>query len=227
MGVMSVEKFQHLFWLGRYTERVFSTLRIFCKYYDKMIDNDIEKIVYKDFCNKLGIPDVYGSKEVFLNNYLFDKSNPNSVGSSMVRAFDNAVVMRKEISTETLSYIQLALDELEKCKESSSPIVRLQKVMDYIFAFWGSVDDNVLEENFRNVMKTARYIERVDLYCRMGYSQPEIEKEFSKLKNRIGKTGVPYDEPLLQKLGDIVKDEEKLKFNYFTIIGSLSNLVKM
>ena len=227
MDIMSVEKFQHLFWLGRYTERVFSTLRIFCKYYDKMIDNDIEKIVYKDFCNKLGIPDVYGSKEVFLNNYLFDKKNPNSVGSSMVRAFDNAVVMRKEISTETLSYIQLALDELEKCKESSSPIVRLQKVMDYIFAFWGSVDDNVLEENFRNVMKTARYIERVDLYCRMGYSQPEIEKEFSKLKNRIRKTGVPYDEPLLQELDDIVKDEEKLKLNYFTIIGSLGNLVKM
>lgn len=145
----------------------------------------------------------------------------------MVRAFDNAVVMRKEISTETLSYIQLALDEFERCKESSSPIVKLQKVMDYIFAFWGSVDDNVLEENFRNVMKAARYIERVDLYCRVGYSQKEVEKEFSKLKNRIRKTGVSYDEPLLQKLDDIVKDEEKLKLNYFTIIGSLGNLVKM
>ena len=227
MGIMSVEKFHHLFWLGRYTERVFSTLRIFCKYYDKMIDNDIDETAYKEFCNKLGIPDVYGSKEVFLKDYLFDKSNPNSVGSSMVKAFDNAVVMRKEISTETLSYIQLALDELEKCKESSSPIVTLQKVKDYIFAFWGSVDDNILAENFRNVMKTARYIERLDLYCRVGYSQSEIEKEFSKLKNRIGKIGIPYDEPLLQELSDMIKDKEKLRVNYVTIIEGLSNLVKM
>ena len=45
MGIMSVEKFQHLFWLGRYTERVFSTLRIFCKYYDKMIDNDTYQLI--------------------------------------------------------------------------------------------------------------------------------------------------------------------------------------
>ena len=138
MGIMSIEKFQHLFWLGRYTERVFSTLRIFCKYYDKMIDNDTEKIVYKEFCNRLGIPDIYGSREIFLRNYLFDKSNPNSVGSSMVRAFDNAVVMRKEISTETLSYIQLALDEFERCKESSSPIVKLQRLWT-IFLLFGAV----------------------------------------------------------------------------------------
>ena len=99
--------------------------------------------------------------------------------------------------------------------------------MDYIFAFWGSVDDNVLEENFRNVMKAARYIERVDLYCRVGYSQKEVEKEFCKLKNRINKIGIPYDEVLLQKLDNIIKDEEKLKDNYFTIVGSLGNLIQI
>ena len=38
---------------------------------------------------------------------------------------------------------------------------------------------------------------------------------------------MPYDELLLQKLSDIVKDEEKLKLNYFTIITNLGNLVKM
>ena len=162
-----------------------------------------------------------------MKDYLFDKNNPNSIGASMVRAFDNAVVMRKEISTETLSYVQLALDELEKCKESSSPVVKLQNVIDYIFAFWGSVDDNVLEENFRNVMKTARYIERVDLYCRMSYSQPKIGKEFNKLKHRIGKTGVPYNKELLQELDALIKDEEKLKENYFTIVGDLSSLIQM
>ncbi len=56
----------------------------------------------------------------------------------MVRAFDNAVVMRKEISTETLSYIQLALDEFERCKESSSPIVKLQRLWT-IFLLFGAV----------------------------------------------------------------------------------------
>lgn len=225
MGIMSLEKFDHLFWLGRYIERVFSTLRTFCKYYDKMIDEDENK--YKEFCYKLGIPDIYGSKEVFIKNYLFDKSNPNSISSSMIRAFDNAVVMRKELTTETLSYIQLSLNELEKCKESEMLRIGLQDVIDWIFAFWGSVDDNVEYENFRNIMKCGRYLERVDLYCRLGYKQADIKKEFNKLKNRLSKIGVPYNEALILRLDKIIKDEEVLKDNYFTIVGNLSKVLEV
>ena len=32
---------------------------------------------------------------------------------------------------------------------------------------------------------------------------------------------------LLQKLDNIIKDEEKLKDNYFTIVGSLGNLIQI
>ena len=40
MGIISIEKADHLFWLGRYTERVFTTLRMFFKYFDEMLDMD-------------------------------------------------------------------------------------------------------------------------------------------------------------------------------------------
>lgn len=225
MGAISLEKFDHLFWLGRYTERVFSTLRTFCNYYDEMIDKDENK--YREFCDKLDIPDIYGSKEVFINKYLFDKTNPNSISSSMIRAFDNAVVMRKELTTETLLYIQLSLNELEKCKESDAPLIGLQHVIDWIFAFWGSVDDNVESEKLRNIIKCGRYLERVDLYCRLSYSQAEIIKEFNKLKNRITKIGIPYNEALILRLDKIINNEEVLKNNYFTIVGNLSKVLEV
>ena len=32
MGIISVEKSDHLFWLGRYVERVFTTLNTFVTY---------------------------------------------------------------------------------------------------------------------------------------------------------------------------------------------------
>ena len=38
MGIISMEKVDHLYWLGRYTERVYTTLRVFFHIYDKMIE---------------------------------------------------------------------------------------------------------------------------------------------------------------------------------------------
>ena len=40
MGIVSVEKANHLYWLGRYTERVFTTLKGFISVYDNMLDSD-------------------------------------------------------------------------------------------------------------------------------------------------------------------------------------------
>lgn len=38
MGIISVEQADRLYWLGRYTERVYTTLRIFYRSFDTMID---------------------------------------------------------------------------------------------------------------------------------------------------------------------------------------------
>ena len=105
MGIISVEKSDHLFWLGRYVERVFTTLNTFFTYYDRMLDT--EKEAYKHFCERLSIPDIYENQEDFVQKYLFSKEDGNSVYSSMERAYDNAVVLRDELSSRTLSYIQL------------------------------------------------------------------------------------------------------------------------
>ncbi len=102
MGIISIKSTDNLFWLGRYVERVFTTLRVFSEYYDKMIDKD--ENAYIDFCNKLGIENTYSYKQEFITKYLFDENDPNSVMSNLLCAYDNAVVMRNEISSETLSY---------------------------------------------------------------------------------------------------------------------------
>ena len=38
------------------------------------------------------------------------RDSPNSVYSNMLRAFDNGVVLRDELSSTTLSYLQMSLD---------------------------------------------------------------------------------------------------------------------
>lgn len=60
MGIISVEQADRLYWLGRYTERVYTTLRIFYRSFDTMIDEITDS--YRDFCVMVDIPDVYGDK---------------------------------------------------------------------------------------------------------------------------------------------------------------------
>ncbi len=201
MGIISVERADHLFWIGRYTERVFTTLVTFFDFYDQMIDVDLE--AYKDFCVKVAIPDIYRDREDFNRRYLFDRTDPNSICSNLERAYDNGIVIRDEISSYTLAYLQLALDHLSAAAGSSAPHYDLQQVIDDLHAFWGCVDDRVDDEEARNIMKCGKYLERLDLYLRLDYPFRYIEKEYSKFINRLGRVRLPYDPACKAKLDEI------------------------
>ncbi|MCD8370458.1 MAG: alpha-E domain-containing protein [Clostridiales bacterium] len=222
MGIISLEKSDHLFWLGRYAERVFTTLDTFFRYYDRMLDSD-EK-AYETFCERLNIPMVYENKEHFINTYLFSKNDPNSVHSNMLRAYDNAVVIRDELSTKTLSYIQLTLDCIEQAAGSDAHAYALQPVTDYLYAFWGCLDDHVEDEECRNIIKTGRYLERIDLYMRLGYEYKAIEKEHNKFLKRLHKIGIGYNLSEVDKLAEILSLGEDWKTRYYEAINALWNI---
>ena len=177
MGIISIEKADHLFWLGRYVERVYTTLDTFFSYYDKMLDKDPD--AYHRFCERLSIPDIYADREDFIRRYVFAREDPNSIYSNMLRAFDNAVVLRDELSSVTLSYVQLALDTIEHASRETWFTYAMQPMRDYIFAFWGCLDDCVDDEECRNIIKCGKYLERLDLYIRLDFPYRHIEKEYN------------------------------------------------
>lgn len=203
MGIVSVEKVNHLFWLGRYTERVFTTLKTFDRYFDVMLDQEPD--IYQKFCRRLAIPDIYRDMEDFIDRYLYDAENPDSLYANLVRAYDNAVVMREELSSEVLAYIQLALDVLKGSRSARAPIVELQRVADYLLAFWGSADDYVESEESRNLMKCGKYVERLDLYLRFGMDGEQLDKEFSKLLNRLNRVHVRRNLEKMDRLTEIIQ----------------------
>lgn len=223
MGIISIKSTDNLFWLGRYVERVFTTLRVFSEYYDKMIDKD--ENAYVDFCRKLGIENTYSYKQEFITKYLFDENGPNSVMSNLLCAYDNAVVMRNEISSETLSYIQMAVNYMEQGRESSAPMLKLQEVFDCIFAFWGSADDFVESEITRNILKFGRSVERLDLYTRFSFSPTLIKKEFSILLNRLYKVGVDCNIDAINTLMNIILEKDEYSdYDLYTVRDELSKV---
>lgn len=224
MGIISIEKADRLFWIGRYTERVFTTLVTFFDYFDQMIDGDQD--AYKKFCEKVAIPDIYGDKDTFIRRYLFDPEDPNSVYSNLDRAYGNAMVMRDEISSHTLAYIQMAQDCL-KAANTYAPHYDLQQVIDYLHAFWGCVDDRVDDEECRNLMKCGKYLERLDLYMRLDYPTKYIEKEYSKFLNRLHRIHFGYNLSAETALTEIINQGDNWKEHYQDALNALWNLFEV
>ena len=220
MGIISVEQASRLYWLGRYTERVYSTIRMFFKSYDKMIDKEQDS--YITFCSSVDIPNIYQSKEDFLKRYPFDEANPDSIISNLNRAYDNAIVLRESISTEALSYIQLAIYEMNRAAKSSAPLFELQHVLDEILAFWGSIDDRIDSEETRNIIKAGKRIERIDLYARLGAKTEEIRREVHRMIPRVTKSGIPYQKEKLEKVKKLAEQEQ---LNYYEIVSNVEAIL--
>lgn len=213
MGIISVEQTDRLFWLGRYSERVYTTLRLYSNSFDTMIDGIADS--YQEFCKDIDIPDIYGSKEAFVASYPFDEDNPDSIFSNLNRAYDNAVVLREEIGSETLSYIQLAIYDMNKAKVSRAPLIEMQRVIDNILAFWGIADDNIDSPQVRNLIKTGKRIERIDLYARLGIKRNELVREINRLAHRITRCRVEYDTAKVEQLKELVSAPQ---IDYYKIV---------
>lgn len=220
MGIISVEQTDRLFWLGRYSERVYTTIRLYFTSYDTMIDETTDS--YKAFCQRLDIPDIYGSKEKFNELYPFDSQNPDSIISNLNRAYDNAIVLREEIGSETLSYIQLAIYDMNKAKISRAPLIEMQHIIDNILAFWGIVDDSIDSEQVRNIIKTGKRVERIDLYARLGLSRQELAREVHRLIPRIERCGIKYNEDRLNNLKKLVEEPE---MDYYKIVNEVESIL--
>ena len=206
MAILSLEHSDQLYWLGRYSERVYTTIHEYEKRFDSLIE--LKEEDYDAFCKAQDIPNIYNSKDDFIQRYWFDENDTNSIYSNLIRAYDNAVVLREEIGSETLAYIQLAVYAMNKAKASQAPLIQLQKVVDNIVAFWGMVDDDIDNEHVRSIIKLGKRIERIDLYARMKMDPVRLRREMKRLNTRINRTGLKYNTMKLAHLNYLVEMSE-------------------
>lgn len=185
MGTITAVNINNLFWLGRYTERVFSTLNAFFKYSDKMLDSG--ETTYKKYLEYISVPDIYTGVEDFLDRYVFDSGNPDSIRSNLNYALGNGIVLREEIKTPSLSYLQMALDRLDSCRGTDKLRYDMLPVRDAIYAFWGSVDNNMTNIEARRIIHVGKSVERVDMYIRLRYPQEDISAELNNLLKHISR----------------------------------------
>lgn len=207
--VLSAIKANRLYWLGRYAERVYLSLHLLRRYYDKSIDGN--SLEYEEYCRKLEVDNPYEGKDAFRLGFMYDTGNPSSLLSCVECAHDNAIVLREEISSETLSYIQLSLSHLKrKAEEQDTNITGLQPVTDYLLAFWGSIDERISDDRVRAILYTGRWVEEIDLHLRFDYPFFRIRNAYDRLEERANSEEDSYifDRMILQHLHEMLTEEQ-------------------
>ncbi|MBR4677227.1 MAG: alpha-E domain-containing protein [Bacteroidales bacterium] len=178
--IISTAKANSLYWLGRYEERVYMTLHLFRKCYDRMIDGNPDD--YSHFRNNLDTKGKYSGNGEFVFGMLYDEDNESSVISAQNKAMDNAILLRDLIMSETLSYLEMSVSRLRHCRESQEANVTcLQPVIDWSLAFWGSAEQRLRNHTALNIMMTGRNIENLDIQIRFGYSFERVRLAFDSL----------------------------------------------
>ena len=220
MGTISIEKMDHLYWLGRYTERTYTTIREFFDGFDIMIE---EPDYYITYCQYLDIPNVYESVSDFTKRYLFDMENINSVMATLNGIYDNAVVMRDAIGTESISYVELALSEMEMAKSTAESgfLMHLQRVIDYLLAFIACIDENVEERKIRGIFKTGKRQEKMDLLLRLRKNKVQVMKAFHMLTARVLRADLPINRNAYDELSVLVNEEELCYPELITLVENL------
>lgn len=222
MDTISREKVDNLFWLGRYVERAYFSIKFFMKCADALIDGDDS--LYKNLCETLYLNNTCVNEEEFLKGFIYDQNNPSSVIYSFTRAMDNALILRETIGTESLSYLQLTFDEMKKDRELNieTNFISLQKYIDIIFSFWGSIEDYIDEGKIRNIIKSGKRIERLDLSLRLdSYSLIEMKNALKRLRFRLDHSPLSYNKDNFNTLENFVNNGQINKDNALLLVNKL------
>ena len=194
---LTLKQVDSIYWLGRYTERVLTTLKVFMDVYDSQLDSNFD---YAKYCSDLDIYNGFSSLEDFCQRYAFDRNYASSIISSMNRSYDNAIMLRETIGSDSLSYIELALRRMEDAQFSQTPALIFQKVIDNIMAFKGQVFDSIADHNVRHILLAGLTLERLDMYLRLNMNEDKVAFECRRLSHSIERTDINCDRLALQKV---------------------------
>lgn len=200
---ISASKANKLFWLGRYAERTYLNLHLLRACYDKMIDGNGD--AYDEYCNNLSLDVDFETPSNFVRSFLYDKQNPFSISAELEFANDNAMVLREEITSETLGYIQMSLAHVNSLAEVNEiHISELQPVTDNLLSLWGSIEERVLNDYVLAILMVGKIIEQIDIRVRFDYPYDRVELLYERLKTHLRYVPYIYDVEVVEQIDNLL-----------------------
>ncbi len=230
--VITADKANRLYWLGRYAERVYISLHLLRRYCDKVIDGNVAD--FNEYYSALGVKSTSDEQmynETLHLSQLYDMTNIYSINSSLSLANDNGIILRRDITSESLSYLQMSQVILDKCSASNEKnITMFQPITDYMLSFFGSLDERVFNKHIRNFIKYGKLVENIDLHLRFNYPFYRIEEAYMSLKEYLSREEAHINTEKIEILDNLICEDkyditnEEYKHE---ILLHLNNLVRV
>lgn len=185
-NALSPSAADHLYWLGRYVERVYTTLGFIRRANNARLDGDVDAM--PQCFLRLGIyyePEITSCDDM-LRQYIYDGSIYGSIRHSLESAYDNSVVLRSTLKSESLSYIHLCRAAIDACEDGGhKSLVSLQPILDYTLAFWGSVSERIFAASALKILMIGKYVEYLDLHMRFEYPHARNREAWTDLESLL------------------------------------------
>ena len=223
---ISPAKANHLYWLGRYAERVSAQLHFLRHFYDLCLDEGNEDALL-EYCAKLSIGDCPQDRDLFLVQHLFD-DRPGCLRHTLNCLNDNSIVLRELLATNTIAYVNLCVATLNHSDHKKDVNINsLQPISDYILAFWGSVLHFVVDQDTLDLLCIGRRLESIDVETRFGERYERLVAEWKMLERRLDRQAhlVNKDQRLL--LRDIFADGARFEQRRSEMLAALNALINV
>ena len=155
-----------LYWLGRYLERVESSLIDINQAYDKIIDVDSNDGV--TLFEKLGIKIEYGNSSEFLNVAIFGEHCAN-LYELLSFAKENAIVARSYIETEAFGSIMELHKHFEMAQKTNFFVDFrfIDTALSLISEIWGELTRKQTRNAHDYFLAMGKNVEKVDIHLRL------------------------------------------------------------
>ncbi len=221
---ISPAKANRLFWLGRYAERVSAQLHFLRHYYDLCLDEGNEDALLQ-YCAKLSLTDCPKDRDIFLVQHLFD-NRPGSLRHTLNCLNDNSIVLREELATNTIAYVNLCVATLKHSDHNKDVnINNLQPISDYILAFWGSVLHFVVDPAPLDMLCIGRRLESIDFYARFDEKHSRLSAEWKQLERRLDRQSYMVNKEQRMHLRDIFADGSRFDERRQEMLAALNSLI--
>ena len=226
MPTISPAKANHLFWLGRYAERVSGQMHFLRHYYDLCLDEGNEEALL-EYCRRLSLKDCSPDRDLFLVQHLFGHE-PGTLRHTLNCLNDNSIVLREELCTNTIAYVNLCVAKLKHSDHKKDVnINNLQAISDYALAFWGSVHHFVVNQAVLDMLFLGKHIEYLDMYSRFEEPFPRLAAEWVLLERKLDRMASVVNKEQRMALREIFSDSrifEARKEEMFAALNSLVNV---
>ena len=136
-------------------------------------------------------------------------------------ANDNAILLREEITSETLSYIQLSISHINNIATTHKSLNELQLITDYMFAFWGSIEERIFSSQIRQTIRFGKYVESLDLHLRFNYEFNRIEQIYARMMETAGKDCYICNEIIQLQLEQQITFDNYKEYKTISLINTL------